>query len=101
MDRVQWRTRGRARPDYRGRLRKEVVAVGIKPERDLVKVLTNIVEELRDLQAAGRMRDPESRAHVEFLERGLRRAEERVASPELAGSSGGGSGSAARRRMVS
>lgn len=51
-----------------------------KEERQLVEVLTSVVDELRELQAAGRMRDSESRAHVDFLERGLRHARERLAS---------------------
>ncbi|MBO0702179.1 MAG: hypothetical protein J2P38_04550 [Candidatus Dormibacteraeota bacterium] len=48
-------------------------------DRQLVKVLESIVHELRGLQTAGWMRDAESRAHVEFLERGLRRAQARLA----------------------
>ena len=51
-------------------------------ERQLVEVLTSVVDELKDLQAAGRMRDSESRAHVDFLERGLHHAEKRLACRE-------------------
>lgn len=56
--------------------------MGTETERQLVDVLKSVVDELRDLQAAGRMRDSESRAHVAFLERGLRHAEERLAGRE-------------------
>lgn len=72
-----------------------------KPERQLVEVLTTVVDELKDLQAAGRMRDSESRAHVDFLERGLRHAESRLASCESPVESVEPSGAGARRRMVS
>lgn len=78
----------------------EVVAMGYEPERQLVKVLTNIIDELKDLQAAGRMRDSESRAHIDFLERGLRHAKERVASKDVRERDDWWS-SGDRRRMVS
>ncbi|MBO0707665.1 MAG: hypothetical protein J2P44_04815 [Candidatus Dormibacteraeota bacterium] len=74
--------------------------MGYEPERQLVKVLTNIIDELKDLQAAGRMRDSESRAHIDFLECGLRHAKERVAS-QNAPECGDWSSSGDRRRMVS
>lgn len=74
--------------------------MGYEPERQLVKVLTNIIDELKDLQAAGRMRDSESRAHIDFLERGLRHAKERVANQDAPGCRDW-SGSGDRRRMVS
>lgn len=79
----------------------EVVAMGSEPERQLVEVLTNVVDELRDLQAAGRMRDSESQGHVEFLERGLRHAERRLASREGIRRSSDWVPSGSRRGMLS
>lgn len=55
-------------------------------DRQLVKVLDSNVRELRALQRAGWMRDPESRAHIEFLERGLRHAQARLERAEALGS---------------
>lgn len=70
-------------------------------QRQLVEVLTSVVDELKDLQAAGRMRDSESRAHVDFLERGLRRAKERLASHQDAERTSDWWGSGVRRRLLS
>lgn len=44
----------------------------------LVEFLSRSVRELREMQEAGRLRDPASQAEIEFLEQELRRVELRA-----------------------
>lgn len=45
----------------------------------LLEFLSRSVRELREMQEAGRLRDPASQAEIEFLEQELRRVEARAA----------------------